>query len=749
MKCFYLEYSIPLPPKLNLTESIELIMNTQSQINTTVGLCGAETFAGSLQTSRSSGRKLSDCLGDLCDESLKHIMNKLAVAIISISRTATGNKVRSIKLSDSILNGFEGLDQEGSLNPFNATHFNPTRHADDYEWSEHGKGLVDAIKAMCAMCVIYTRYKKVDGDFAYEKCKWDLEAMAEENRHSPQCETITEEQYRAHHPYETGSTILLSQLSTDIFTKSFNDEAEIIRKTLVSKYSSALIEGNEGFDGSRLKFKVENNDPIDVVAVPSPLENQEHPHPKYKVVMDVRANDNNTKRILCKKEGAQTKWHAWSQADEKYKSLTSSQYQREIQRFPNRVGLFDMRGTRTSGTDYEGYPSGSVILKRLRRTLTQDYRHGGRHMSFLPTPRNGEQNYHYIELTWVKKVLTKLIEYNLQKKIDCDLTRLGSLMAEAGKWAEQQIRAAIKSETRFKKDWHKEYDEVEGAEWNGDVSYEENLENATLALQAYNNALLEDEDDDDDDDDVESDDVSDEEDEESDNEPQVVVRHIVRGQTQQEDDDDNTEEEAEEDEEEEEEDAAQDSDDFTDLDDGVESHEDQENIQLNVNDINNNDAVDQVESETASIESFNPAQHEPEQIPVSATTHRAGITREVYNNHLDFLENQDFTEEQGVLAILGDPSNGIKGLKTITQELLQRKYGEGANLLLGMSFMRENVYNVGNWVRDIRNLVTTMYNGTENSILTGSHINRLVIELQNGGEVNLDNQLDEDQEEEA
>ena len=33
-----------------------------------------------------------------------------------------------------------------------------------------------------------------------------------------------------------------------------------------------------------------------------------------------------------------------------------------------------------------------------------------------------------------------------------------------------------------------------------------------------------------------------------------------------------------------------------------------------------------------------------------------------------------------------------------------------------MSFMRENVYDVGNWVRDIRNLVTTMYNGTEHSI---------------------------------
>ena len=61
----------------------------------------------------------------------------------------------------------------------------------------------------------------------------------------------------------------------------------------------------------------------------------------------------------------------------------------------------------------------------------------------------------------------------------------GPLMAEAGKWAEQQIRAAIKSESRFKKDWHKEYDEIEGAEWNGDVSYQQNLDNANAALAEF------------------------------------------------------------------------------------------------------------------------------------------------------------------------------------------------------------------------------------------------------------------------
>ena len=97
---------------------------------------------------------------------------------------------------------------------------------------------------MCAMCISYTRYKKIDGDFAYEKCVWDLEAMAEENRHSPQCETITEEQYRANHPYETGSTIILTQLQTDIITKSFDEENQTKFIELLSrKYSSALIQG--------------------------------------------------------------------------------------------------------------------------------------------------------------------------------------------------------------------------------------------------------------------------------------------------------------------------------------------------------------------------------------------------------------------------------------------------------------------------------------------------------------------------
>ncbi len=671
-------------------------------MNTTVGECGAETFAGSLHTSRSSGRKREDCLGDLCDESIKHIMNKNAVALISMTRTATGNKVRSLIISDSILNGFEGLDKEGSFNPFNATYLNPARHADDNEWSEHGKGLVDAIKAICAMCIIYTRYKKVDGDFAYEKCIWDLEAMAEENRHSPQCVTITEEEYRLNHPFETGSSIILTQLSTDIITKSFDKEQDIIEKTLVSKYSSALIEGNEGYDGSRLKFKVENNEPFDINPVPSPLENEQHPHPKYTVEMDVRTNNNNTMKILCKKHGAQTKWHAFVEADGKYKSLTNSQYEREIQRFPNHIGTFYMKGTRTSGTDYEGLPSGSLILKRLRRTLTQDYRLGGRHMSFLPTPKNGEQNYHYLEMSWIKKILTKLIEFNLRKIIDCDLTRLGSIMAEAGKWAEQQIRAAIKTESKFKKDWHREYDEAPGAEWNGGLSYEQNLNNAQLALEAYNNDQQE----------AESDE-SDEEDE-SDSQDEEVV-------SEQEEEVDNVQLDQSESHQEV----------NTDLISQMVSQAAEEVLGNNLDEIvdENDDTNVETEqdqneedSDAVSVPEFNPTEHQPLEIPHQASTHRSGIPRETYLNFVDHIESLPLSEGQKVAVSLR--------LKNIYKELLQIKFGQqNYNFLCGMNWME--LYTFDNWINEIKNIVTSIYNGSEPSIRTGSELSALVLELNN------------------
>ena len=113
--------------------------------------------------------------------------------------------------------------------------------------------------------------------------------------------------------------------------------------------------------------------------------------------------------------------------------------------------------------------------------------------------------------------------------------------------------------------------------------------------------------------------------------------------------------------------------------------------------------------------------------------------------HLNYLENEDFNKEQSVLAIVGDPSNGITGLKTMTKKLLEKILTEdNYNLMLGMSFMTENVYDVSHWVCDLRKLLNKRHNGTEHEVKTGVDIHSLVVALQNWGDNIQENQLEEE-----
>ena len=148
---------------------------------TTVARCGPETFAGSLRTSRSNGRKISDIIGDICDESLKKIMDRQAIAIIEIIKRIDNDKIHRFKISDTIQCGFKGIDRNGKENPFCATYINDDRHHDDDEWSEYGKGLIDGLKACCDEAIIITRYEKKNGGYAFEKCVFDFQKMGLEN----------------------------------------------------------------------------------------------------------------------------------------------------------------------------------------------------------------------------------------------------------------------------------------------------------------------------------------------------------------------------------------------------------------------------------------------------------------------------------------------------------------------------------------------------------------------------------------
>ena len=441
-----------------------------TSVNTTVGDCGQETFAGSLRTSRISGRTLADTIGDICDEPMKQLMDRKACVTIRISKHTCNDKINELIISDNISDGFKGLDNEGSTNPFNPTYINEKRHSDDNEWSNYGKGFTDACKAGSDMTHLVTRYKRKNGGgFAYEKCMFDYQKMARDNTYNPECITITKDQYEQLHPYKTGTSVILKQLTDTIFRGSFKKLVNEIENIIQNKYSTALIKGNENVENSRLKIAINQEEPSDINPIVSPIEDKNHPHPKHSIQMDVRESNDGDPIILLKKNKKKAKWHCMN--DDQYKAIDKKKYESTIKKYPNHIGTFNMSGTRTSGTDYQGLPKGSLKMMRHCRTLTNDPRNGGRHMSFLQKSTNGEWNYLYLELSWVEKKLTKFIEENLKKIIDCDLTRLNNIMAEAGKWAETHIRKDVGCESKFKKEWKKKHK----TKWDNSKSYNENI----------------------------------------------------------------------------------------------------------------------------------------------------------------------------------------------------------------------------------------------------------------------------------
>ena len=442
-----------------------------TSVNTTVGDCGQETFAGSLRTSRISGRTLADTIGDIFDEPMKQLMDRKACVTIRISKHTCNDKINELTISDNISDGFKGLDNEGSTNPFNPTYINEKRHSDDNEWSNYGKGFTDACKAGSDTTLLVTRYKRKNGGgFAYEKCMFDYQKMARDNTYNPECITITKDQYEQLHPYKTGTSVILKQLTDTIFRGSFKKLVNEIENIIQNKYSTALIKGNENVENSRLKIAINQEEPSDINPIVSPFEDKNHPHLIHSIQMDVRESNDGDPIILLKKNKKKAKWHCMN--DDQYKAIDKKKYESTIKKYPNHIGTFNMSGTRTSGTDYEGLPKGSIKIMRHCRTLTNDPRNGGRHMSFLQKSTNGEWNYLYLELSWVEKKLTKFIEENLKKIIDCDLTRLNNIMAEAGKWAETHIRKDVGCESKFKKEWKKKYK----TKWDNSKSYNENID---------------------------------------------------------------------------------------------------------------------------------------------------------------------------------------------------------------------------------------------------------------------------------
>ena len=442
--------------------------NYQTKSKTSTGDCGVITFKGSVKNARNSGRTKTDTYGDLFDESFNKLMFKKSEVGIKLTHE-NGNT--TVRISDSIEDGFKGIDKEGEDNPFNACYRNDDRHNDPCEWSEYGSGFTNALCNASNLANILTRFKKQDGSYAYEEITFDINKMIKENRHSPYCKTVDEEYYKSKHPYKTGTTITLKYLNKSVFGDSFKSNCKDIKQIIKTKYSKALLKGNEGFDKpSRLTFQI-NDEPVEyITSKPTPTQDKNHPHPIYKVFVKVLTNKDHEVCLLVNEEGKKRSYY-YCKKDNKTKCATAKKKKEIENNYPNCLGVFTMEGTRTSGTDYDGLPSGSINMYRYERPLTIDIKDGGRYMSFNRSRiSNGESNYHYYELNWKEKKLTSLIQSNNRKIIDCDLPTINPNIMEPFKKAQELLKKNIKGETQFHKDWKMD----NGIEWDNKKTYEQN-----------------------------------------------------------------------------------------------------------------------------------------------------------------------------------------------------------------------------------------------------------------------------------
>ena len=181
-------------------------------------------FKGMRRQYKNSGYTLFKILNEYIDN-----VAKIAKHVDIQVRVSSTGMVESIAISDDCEKGFENINESGEKNPFNFAHMRPGQDDDD-ELSEFGIGMKAAAIAAGNLFTVYTN---VNGVYHEVVCNFDeMESEPEiDDSYILKHNLIGIEEYRANHPFQCGSTIVLSELhptlheitSQDQIQKEFSD----------------------------------------------------------------------------------------------------------------------------------------------------------------------------------------------------------------------------------------------------------------------------------------------------------------------------------------------------------------------------------------------------------------------------------------------------------------------------------------------------------------------------------------------
>jgi len=203
-------------------------------------------FERLLKESRNGHYSFKIALKDIIDNAI------LKAKCMEINVEFLEGKLNRIIISDDCIHGFENINEKGATNPMNWGTSRPGQK-DDHETSEYGKGLKSGSSFLANVMHIVTRSVKDDIVSLCEvKCNFD--EMASRPNVLDSYRTVVTEidpiAYKNLHPFETGSSVILSEMRLiEDMQFTSNEECITIIRELVSEAFSDIIEKRSNEEG--------------------------------------------------------------------------------------------------------------------------------------------------------------------------------------------------------------------------------------------------------------------------------------------------------------------------------------------------------------------------------------------------------------------------------------------------------------------------------------------------------------------
>ena len=251
--------------------------------------CGAPHFKSTARQIRSSGYTFKKAVYEGVDNCCRKAKN-----IFINTRVDEYGKLVSYQISDDIEGGFENINKEGSENPFNFGHIRSGQY-DDGDSGMYGIGMKSAAVYAGNKLIVLTKiangaYISVVADFIKMQEKEDVNESF-----NPYIFEISADEYYSEHPFDCGSTVLVSEINSERVYKTTTQEdlTNYLRKKLGYTYFRYINNGLN-IEVNSIKVTCSNLDSFnDVKCIPFLI--------KRSIISLEDKNKN--KKIFVKKEG--------------------------------------------------------------------------------------------------------------------------------------------------------------------------------------------------------------------------------------------------------------------------------------------------------------------------------------------------------------------------------------------------------------------------------------------------------------